>query len=450
MKTFVARLVEQSRSSLWVVPAVMTLSAALLAVLLVELDRQVGSSGNVFNLLPWVFEGGAESARAVLTTIAGSMITLAGTVYSITIVALTLASMQFAPRVLRGFMRDRSNQLVLGFFVATFTYCLLVLRTVRSEEGIEFVPGRAVAGGVALALISLGMLIYFIDHIFHGIQVSSIIASVTKETIEQIDHLYPNTWEEDDTHTDPLTAAPSDTMAAPDDWTPVPAGRSGYLQYIDYQALLSLASQADSIIKLERPNGSFVLADGPLVYISPSFRLTTTLEGQLNQAFVLGNHPTMQQDVAYGIRRLVDIALKAISPAVNDPTTALNCIDYLGSILSTLGNRKLPQLDRVDSSGHVRLIVYERTFHDLVRLAFDQIRHYGAADPVISIRLLDTIGHIAQIIRNPAHREVLCEHIEKIASGAERTIADPSELELVLRHATAARSKIQPSEKIAP
>ncbi|MEO6458700.1 MAG: DUF2254 domain-containing protein [Chloroflexia bacterium] len=447
MKTNIIKAVEQARSSLWVLPAAITLIAGLLAFLLVEIDRRAGSNTELFRLLPWAFEGGAESARAVLTTIAGSMITLAGTVYSITIVALTLASMQFAPRVLRGFMRDRSNQVVLGFFVATFTYCLLVLRTVRSEEGIEFVPGRAVAGGVVLALVSLGMLIYFIDHIFHGIQVSSIINSVTNETVEQINHIYPEPWSADDLQADPLPGQPMRVVTLPDDWTPIPANQSGYLQYIDYKGLFSLAVQASIVVKQERPNGSFVLDGGPLVYISPASSLTPTLRGQINAAFVLGNHPTMQQDVAYGIRRLVDIALKAISPAVNDPTTALNCIDYLGAILATLGNRKLPELDRADSSGQVRLIVYERTFHDLVRLAFDQIRHYGAADPVIGIRLLDTIGHIAQVIKNPANREVLCEHIEKIVSGAERTIADPYELEVVRKHAAAAREKIHPSSR---
>ena len=445
MKTNVAKVIEQARSSLWVLPLAITLAAALLAFALVELDRQERPADELLRLLPWVFEGGAESARAVLTTIAGSMITLAGTVYSITIVALTLASMQFAPRVLRGFMRDRGNQVVLGFFVATFTYCLLVLRTVRSEEGVEFVPGRAVAGGLVLALVSLGMLIYFIDHIFHGIQASSIINNVTNETIAQINHLYPDTWTEDIPQAGPLPGQPAQRGETPDSWTPVPAGRSGYLQYIDYEALFSLAVQADAVIKQEHPNGSFVIEGGPLVYISPASRLTPTLGKQINGAFALGDHPTMQQDVAYGIRRLVDIALKAISPAVNDPTTALNCIDYLGSVLATLGNRKLPELDRADSTGQVRLIVSERTFHDYVRLALDQIRHYGAADPLIGIRLLDTIGNTAQVIRNPANREVLCEHIQKIVSGAERTIADPNEREVVKRHAAAALAKVQSS-----
>ena len=220
MKTRTAKLAERLRSSLWVVPAACTLVAALLAFVLVELDRR---AGNGSLSLPGAFQGGAESARAVLSTIAGSMITVAGTIYSITIVVLTLASVQFAPRVLRSFIRDRSNQLVLGFFVATFTYCLLVLGSVRSAGETEFVPATAVAGGVALALASLGMLIYFIDHIFHGIQVSSIIATVTRETVQQINEIYPDMWHE--------TGSPpaAETPPPHEDWGPVPATHSGYL-----------------------------------------------------------------------------------------------------------------------------------------------------------------------------------------------------------------------------
>jgi uncharacterized membrane protein len=188
MQAYATQVAERLRTSLWIVPSLCTLVAAVLAFLLIEIDRW---TGNRALALPWTFAGGAESARAVLSTIAGSMITVAGTVYSLTIVVLTLASSQFAPRILGTFMRDRTNQVVLGFFVATFTYCLLVLRAVRGGPPDEFVPGLAVTGGLVLTLLSLGMLIYFIDHIFHSIQVSSILAQVAAATEAQIRHLYP-------------------------------------------------------------------------------------------------------------------------------------------------------------------------------------------------------------------------------------------------------------------
>src|SRR4051794_4058837 len=259
MSARITQRIERLRSSIWLVPAVCTVLAGILAFALIEFDTRYGAQTGG---LPWSFVGGAESARSVLSTIAGSMITVAGTVYSITIVVLTLASVQFAPRVLGSFMRDRANQVVLGFFVATFAYCLLVLRSIRSTDEGEFVPHTAVTGGVDLALISLAMLIYFIDHIFHAIQVSNIIANVSHQTMEQINHLYPKTWHE----------GQSEPKTAPDpalDWAPVLAAHSGYLQFVVYESLLRVATRAGIIIRQDRSVGSFVIAGAPLVSAAP-------------------------------------------------------------------------------------------------------------------------------------------------------------------------------------
>jgi uncharacterized membrane protein len=412
-----------------VIPAVCTLAAAVLAFGLIEFDRQ---TANTDFSLPWTFQGGAESARAVLSTIAGSMVTVAGTVYSITIVALTLASQQFAPRVLGSFMRDRTNQVVLGFFVATFTYCLLVLRAVRGTAPAEFVPGAAVTGGVVLALISLVMLIYFIDHISHSIQVSSIISGVARETKQQIEQLYPDVWQA-------MEAIPSQAPALPGDWTPILARQSGYLQYTDYQTLVDLAARADVVLREDRGQGAFVTGGTPLIFGGPATRITPALEARINDAFALGSTPTMQQDVAFGLRQIVDIALKAISPAVNDPTTALNCIDHLGAILVMLAARKYPDQNRYDAIGHVRVVVHERTFHDLARLAYDQNRHYGAGDHVIVLRMIDVIAQVAAVTPSPEHREALREQLGHIVAGAQARITDALELRVINEHAQVAQ-----------
>jgi uncharacterized membrane protein len=422
------RFAERLRSSLWIIPALCTLLAILLASLLVELDKRQGGGTAI---LPWFFEGEADSARVVLSTIAGSMITVAGTVYSITIVVLTLASAQFAPRILRSFMRDRGNQLVLGFFVATFTYSLLVLRDVSND----FVPGTAVAGGVLLALISLGMLIYFIDHIFHGIQVSSIISRVANETVDQIERLYPHGWEQAD-------MPPRSRDAPIGDWASVPAAGSGYLQYVEYDYLFDLAVREDIVLKEDRSVGAFIIASTPLAYIFPAEKLTPALQARINEAFGLGSTPTLQQDVAYGIRQIVDIGLKAISPAVNDPTTCLNCIDHLGVILTTLACRQIPDLDRIDATGRLRIIVRERTFQSLTRLAFDQLRHYGAGDPIIVIRMLDVITQVAALARNPDYRKALNEQVEHIASASEQKLSDTYEIDVVRAHISKAKEVV--------
>ncbi len=410
MKARLAKISERIRSNLWILPVVITTLVSILAFSLIELDRRgVNSQAQ----LPWAFQGGPESARAVLSTIASSMITVAGTTYSIVIVALVLASTQFAPRVLRGFMRDRSNQVILGFFIATFTYCLLVLRSVRGLQDNQFVPGTAVTGGVVLAMISLAMLIYFIDRISHSIQVSSIIATVAQETVQQICHLYPKEWNDRPEGAAPAAPARSGNEA------PILADTSGYMEFVDYDQLLSLMTQADLTLRVERVVGDFIIAGTPLAYIQPAVKHSAALQAQINDAFALGNTRTMQQDIAFGIRQIVDIGLKAISPAVNDPTTAVNCIDYLGVILITLATRQFPALNRTDATGKLRVLAREMAFQDFADLAFDQLRFFGAADPTISGRLLDTIAQMAAVTPSAQHRAVLAGHVERLATAIE-------------------------------
>ncbi len=430
MQARLFQVAERLRSSLWVVPAVCTFVAAFFAVFLLTVDRQLREAGWS---LPGTFQGGASSARAVLSTIAGSMITVAGTIYSITIVVLTLASAQFAPRVLRSFMRDRANQFVLGFFVATFTYCLLVLRAVQDTGDVAFVPHTAVTGGVVLALLSLGMLIYFIDHIFHGVQVSSIIATIAAETERHIDRIYPDAW-----HMPEPPAAAEELP--PGAWAAVPARELGYLQYVDLGALCHLAAQEDLVLRVDRPAGAFIMAGGPLLYLQPPDALTDELAGALCQGFALGHAPTLQQDVAYGFRQIVDIALRAISPGINDPTTALNCLDHLGALLLRVAGRRMPERDCRDASGRLRILVHERTFRDLVRLSVDQVRHYGAGDPVIVIRMLDLLGQVAASTENPSHVTTLCEFVDRIAATAEHRLQDAAEIGVVREHAAEARA----------
>jgi uncharacterized membrane protein len=432
MKARLAKISEKLHSSLWLLPAVLTMIISGIAFALIEFDRRTSTAEAQ---LPWTFQGGAESARAVLSTIAGSMITVAGTTYSIVIVALVLASTQFAPRVLRGFMRDRKNQVILGFFIATFTYCLLVLRAVRGLQDDQFVPGTAITGGVLLALISLGMLIYFIDYISHNIQVSSIIATIARETVHQIRQLYPQEWSEED-------SAYAARHTVNTTWTPVLSNTSGYLEFVDYDELLARMARHDRILRVERVVGDFIIAGTPLAFVAPAGPVSAALQAEINDAFALGRNRTMQQDIAFGIRQIVDIALKALSPGINDPTTAVNCIDYLGVVLITLAGRAFPALDRTDPQGHIRILAREMIFQDFVDLAFDQIRYFGAKDPAISARLLDTIAQMAAVTRGPAHREVLAGHVERLALAIEREM-DPHKIPALAEHLRLARLAAQ-------
>jgi uncharacterized membrane protein len=428
MKARLAKISEKIRSSLWLLPAVLTVVISGIAFVLIEFDRRTNTAEAQ---LPWTFQGGAESARSVLSTIAGSMITVAGTTYSIVIVALVLASTQFAPRVLRGFMRDRKNQIILGFFIATFTYCLLVLRAVRGLQDDQFVPGTAITGGVVLALISLGMLIYFIDYISHNIQVSSIISTIAQETVHLIRQLYSQDWSAAD-------GAYAARHSVNTTWTPVLADTSGYLEFVDYDELLERMVHEDRILRVDRVVGDFVIAGTPLAYVAPAGPVSATLQAQINDTFALGRNRTMQQDIAFGIRQIVDIALKALSPGINDPTTAVNCIDYLGVILITLAGRAFPALDRTDAQGQIRILAREMGFQDFADLAFDQIRHFGAKDPAISRRLLETIAQMAVVTRSPAHCAVLADHVERVALAVEREM-EPHKIPALAEYVRAAR-----------
>ncbi|MDQ2807499.1 MAG: DUF2254 domain-containing protein [Chloroflexota bacterium] len=430
------RLRAAVQSSLWVLPAICTGVAALAAFALMAFDRQADPARRLWG---WEFAGNAASAGTVLSTIAGSMITIAGTIYSLTIVALTLASSQFAPRVLGSFIRDRVTKIVLGFFVATFTYSLLVLRALRDD----FVPSTAVGVAIILALISVGLLIYFINHIFHGIQISTILAHVAQQTAHQIDLLYPQPWRAGDRPESPRAVAPADAAV-------VSAQRSGYLQFVDHHALLHWATAAGATVYEERSVGAFVIAGTPLLRITPMTALAAAPPLRLERAFLLGRVPTIEQDIAFGIRQLVDVALKAISPAVNDPTTAVNCLDHLGAVLAHMARRRMPERDLSDAQGCVRVLVPERTFHDLVRLAFDQIRHYGAGDHVIVVRMFDTLAAIGQITPNPLYRAALREYLEHTADFSQLQIHDPYEQQVIVRHLLRVRLALGAAGSAAP
>lgn len=271
---------DELRTNYWFVPTVMMVGAICLALAAPELDRQTQT--HLTHGWDWTYSGSPEGARAILSTIAGSMITVAGVVFSITIVALSLASAQFGPRLLRNFIRDRSNQLVLGTFTATFIYCLLVLRTVRGTEELHFVPGLSVSLGIVLALLSLGVLIYFIHHVAFSIQASHVIASVTQELHETIDRLWPEELGQG-------PPKPTEQIEKSDDaeaeGKPIQAAASGYVDAINADELLKIAVDRDVTLRLARRPGHFIVRGNPLAYVSPPDAVDQELNDKINQAF---------------------------------------------------------------------------------------------------------------------------------------------------------------------
>ncbi len=316
------------QSSFWFVPALIVAVSIGIALALVEVDSRGGKEW----LAGWprLFGVGPEGARGILSTIAGSMMTVVGVTFSMTLMTLALASSQYTSRILRNFMRDRVTQVVLGSFAGIFVYCLVVLRTIRSSDGGEFVPKLAVSFSVVLAMGGISVLIFFIHHIASSIQASSIIASVAEQTMLAVDRLFPGTLGHgtvDDDEDQTMPALPERN------WQPVPVKGNGYIQSVDGAAPMRLAREHETIVRMERGIGEFAVEDTTLVSLALEDAPENELLKDLQAAFSISRHRTLQQDSAFGIRQIVDIALRALSPSMNDTTTAVMCVDYLTAIL---------------------------------------------------------------------------------------------------------------------
>lgn len=411
------KLWDSLHSSYWFVPALMAGLAITMALAMLTLDR-AGKSGPI-EKLAWIYAGGPDGARTLLSTIAGSMITVAGTAFSITIVALTLASSQFGPRLLRNFMRDTGNQVVLGTFIATFIYCLLVLRTVRGDDYNVFVPQISVTVGIVLAMTSIGVLIYFIHHASTSIQAWHVITEVGSDLDKAIDRLFPQKigYGESGEKRRWVEEIP---VGFDREASPILATSSGYLQAIDDDKLMKIAKSKQLLVRLKHRPGKFVVKGSELIVLWPGERVNEKLTQQLNEAFILGKQRTEQQDIQFCIDQLVEVAVRAISPGINDPFTAIRCIDQLSVGLCHLAEKDFPSPYRYDDDNKLRVIADPVTFAKLIDDAFNQIRQYSKTDVAVRIRMLEAIAVIATHTVNKKDRAALLHH----ANAIERSSGD--------------------------
>lgn len=398
-----------------------------LAFFMLTLDG-TGKEGPIEEL-GWTYAGGPEGARTLLSTVAGSMITVAGTVFSITIVAMTLASSQFGPRLLRNFMQDTGNQIVLGTFIATFIYCLLILRTVRGDDYNKFVPQLSVTVGVVLALASIGVLIYFIHHASTSIQASSVIAEVGRELEGAIERLFPEKVGEG---VPPQRRAVAEIPPNfEEEAVPILARKSGYLQAIDDEKLMKIAQSQDLLLRMNYRPGHFIVEGSVLVMVFPGKKVTEVLTNPINKAFILGIQRTEQQDIEFCVNQLVEIALRAISPGINDPLTAIRCIDQLSAGFCRLAQRDFPSHYRYDSEQNLRIITEPITFAGLTDAAFNQIRQYSGSDVAVRIRLLEAIAQIATHTRNEKDCAALLHHAKMLESASQDSVSQESDLRAI-------------------
>ena len=418
---------EYVRGSLWVLPTA-SVAAALAAGSLLSLIN-LGTDS------PLAFQGTADDARALLIGITGTMVTVIALLLGLTVVALQLSSTQFSPRLLRNFLRDRPNQVVLSVFVATFAYSAAGLYTVGVSGGnrtTEY-PRLAVTGAILLLFLSLALLVYFADHLAHSIQIEGIMSVVERNALPVIQ--------------DGLLEGGTTPPPAPADAVPVPALRSGYIQAVRVEQLLAHAARHQVHIRLYRRIGEHVVAGTTLVQVwpvrpGPAVPDPRTFDPVLDAMIRIGRERTFEQDAAFGIRQLVDIACKAMSKAVNDPYTAVQAIDRMSVLFCALATRRLGFHVARDATG-ATVIVPARQFAEYLATMCGLIRRYGAGEPTVDAALLRLLANCAAIGEpDPERLAAIEEQAGIVVADAERDVAQPADLAVVHAEVTAVRAAV--------
>ncbi|MGE5457877.1 MAG: DUF2254 domain-containing protein [Methanococcaceae archaeon] len=398
------------KSSLWFLPSIIVLLFSFAALVLIEIDVLYNSDLNEMNLT--IFGSSAEGARGILTTIAASMITVAGVVFSITIVALSLTSSQYSSRVLRNFMRDHKTQFVLGVFIGIFSFCLIVLRTIRGPEESKFVPEIAVFFAVILSFLGIGAFVFFIHHIASSIQASQIIANIYNETMDIVNKMFPDELKVDQEDEDNRIKI---KWMEDDNFYPVLTDKTGYIQKINRNLLLKTAKRYDVVLRVEVPIGTFLIESTPFISIQGNKKPDEEVINLLKKVLTIERQRTIEQDPAYGIRQLVDVALKALSPGINDTTTAIMCIERLTAILCRLAERKINNC-LIRDEGTVKVIMEEADFTDYMDEAFNQIRDHGSSNIVALRKLSWALNNIKSFVSTPHGKDSIKKHTDALSA----------------------------------
>lgn len=386
------------------------MTATLLALGVTELDESLDTSLR----LPFLFAGGPEGARALLAAIITSMISFTGLVFSITIVVLQLTSSQFSPRVLRSFLEDRFNQVALGVFVATFVYGLVVLRGIRGTAQVDpFVPQIGVTLSFALVMASVLVFLAYIHHIAQSIRAATILASIADDTRTLLDERFPADAQAAPVWPEPFVAdGPARTVTI---------RRPGVVQRVDDTALAATAADHGVSVEMLRAVGEFVATGAPLARIHGAAAFD---EDRVHAAVQLGRERSMDQDVGFGLRQLVDIAERALSPGVNDPTTAVQALDHIHDIVRRLVSRDLPLRQRCADDGRLLLSVPQPRVEDYLALAFDEVSHWGRDAPRVRRRVRVALRDV-EVAARPEHRAAVTAALARLTEATSDPDVDP-------------------------
>jgi len=418
--TSLRRAWETLRTSYWFVPGGLVILSIASAYLALWADSIWGK--DFVEWVPSLKNASADGVRSLLSTVATSVLALAGVTFSATMVALTLASGQFGARLLRNFIREVPNQVTLGVLLGNFVLCLIVLRSVRGDADAASIPHIGASLAFASTLLNLAMFIYFIHNLALSLQADEIVRKVFTELEESIDRFFPDdqACEDEDAEAEEEHRRWDEIER---DKTVLASSRDGYLQAIDTESLVDAGEQQNVTCRVLKRPGQFVNQGMTLMTIKGG-AITGDTSAEWLDHLVIGSKRNAIQDFEYCLLQLVEIALRALSPGINDPFTAITCIDYIGAAMAKVASRRLPQQDFKDSSGNLRLISRPSTFSSTLDTAFRQLRQTGGDRLDISVRLLEALQMIASAAPSQRRKDFVRAHGQNIYATIIETCRD--------------------------
>lgn len=412
------------KATFWFVPVIIIIFSILLAIGLLYIDDRVSFKQD--GLIRYFFVNSSDSARSILSTISGAMMGVAGTVFSITLVALTLASSQFGPRLIKNFMYARLNQVVLGSYISTYLYCLLVLNAISDVDDYTFIPSISILVAILAAIANIILLIIFIHQIAISIQADKLISDISDYIFKQIESLFPEKTGEAKESEESIDI--DSAISIYQTCISVKSPKSGYLQYVDSEALIKIIASKDSLFELYyRPGGHLV--EG--VEIGLIFTHNNWEESEMERifdSFVIGKTRTSQQDLEFSIHQMVEIAVRALSPGVNDPYTAIACIDNLTATMAYLAQVEFPSKYRFDDESNLRVIADTLDFEGVLDAAFNQIRQFSGGSAAVIIRLMEGLTTLSKLTHDEDHKKSVIKHAEMVLNIGKLTIKEENDL----------------------
>lgn len=424
-------------ATFWLIPVLIILLSIFLAIGFVYIDQTVTFSQE--GLGRFFFVNSTDSARSILSTISGAMIGVAGTVFSVTLVALTLASSQLGPRLIKNFMYIRLNQIVLGSYISTYLYCLIVLNSVQETDGFTFIPSLSIFLAIIAAIVNIILLIVFIHQIAISIQADRVISDIAVSMSKQVRVLFPEKMGDEADHDKDL---PVDTIKSQYAIiVSVKSTQSGYLQYIDGESLLHLMTNFNTLFELNYRPGDFIVEGIEIGKLYTNEKAEkNTLEKILSQ-FVIGKTKTSQQDIEFPIHQMVEIAARALSPGVNDPYTAIACIDNLTTTICYLVQIEFPSKYRIDDKRELRVIANVLDFEGVLDAAFNQIRQFSAGSTAVIIRLMEALLIIHGFATIESDKKAIVKHVKMTLNVGKESIIEKNDLEDLIARSKRIRIK---------